>query len=354
MRNEAGAGWMRWLKIAAINAAVLVGLVIVIEGAISLFLFVRDITVLAWEAAPYTEYDAELGWVAKPGISIPDFWKKGVGVQTNSQRFRAAYTIAPAVPPGRTRVVCSGDSFTFGDGVNNADTWCQQLASRDPRIEPVNLGQGGYGTDQAYLRFLRDTKGLDYQVHLFAFIDDDFRRMESSDFLGFDKPVLILENGGVAAANVPVPRRATSHTWLNALPRAFMETRTAVFATRVLHKLRPPPSPGRDRDLETQALLRAMFADLKRANERRGAALFLVYLPTLDELGGFDAWHAFLAGAARDEGIPLIDVVAAFRARTDARSLFLTDTTAASHYNAAGHAAVADVVAGRIGSAIGR
>ena len=79
--------------------------------------------------------------------------------------------------------------------MNNADTWCDQLATRDPRVEPVNLGQGGYGADQAYLRYLRDTKTLDHQVQLFAFIDDDFKRMQSSTFLGIDKPVLMLDNG---------------------------------------------------------------------------------------------------------------------------------------------------------------
>src|SRR5436190_5384291 len=120
---------MRWLKIAAINAAVLLGLVIVIEGSISGVLFFRDITVLAWEAAPYSEYDPGLGWIAKPNVSIPDFWKKGVVVRTNGHRFRATYDIQPSVAPGKTRVICSGDSFTFGYSVNNIDTLCYQLAT---------------------------------------------------------------------------------------------------------------------------------------------------------------------------------------------------------------------------------
>ena len=344
----------RWLKIAAVNIAVLLGLVIVFEGSISLFLFFRDITVLAWESAPYSEYDPDLGWIAKRNVSIPDFWKKGVGVHTNSQRFRATDDVQPAVAPGRIRVICSGDSFTFGDGVDNSQTYCQQLASRDARIEPVNLGQGGYGSDQAYLRFLRDTKNLAYQVHLFAFINDDFHRMESATFLGFDKPVLILENGVVTASNVPVPRRATSHTWLNAVPRALMETRSGVFATRVLNKFTPATPPTADKDAEAKLVLRAMLGNLKRANQQKGSTLFLVHLPTLGELGGIDPWSPFIHEVARDEQIPLVDVVSAFRSRTDARSLFLYETTAASHYNAAGHAFVADEIAKTINTEIAK
>ncbi|HXD75923.1 MAG TPA: hypothetical protein VN628_19390 [Vicinamibacterales bacterium] len=342
----------RALKIAAVNLAVLLGLVIVIEGGVSLFLFFRDITVLAWESAPYSEYDADLGWIAKRNVSIPDFWKKGVGVRTNSQRFRATYDIASSVAPGKIRVICSGDSFTFGDGVNNGDTWCDQLAARDARVESVNLGQGGYGADQAYLRFLRDARTLAHQVHVFAFIDNDFKRMQSTTFLGIDKPVLTLEHGVLAAGNVPVPRRFMSHMWLNSIPRALLETRSGVFARRVLNKFGPDAPSDADKDAGTKAVLRAMFADLKRVNEQRGSRLFLAHLPTLDELGGVDPWTPFLEDAARAERIPLIDVLAAFRARTDAKSLFLYDTTAASHYNAAGHALVADEIGRRINTEI--
>ena len=109
---------MRRLKIAALNAAVVAGLVTFIEGGASLFLFFRDITVMAWEAAPYSDYDPELGWIAKPNIVLPDFWGKGIGIRTNSQRFRNLADIETRVAPGKTRVICSGDSFTFGDGVD--------------------------------------------------------------------------------------------------------------------------------------------------------------------------------------------------------------------------------------------
>jgi hypothetical protein len=345
---------MRWLKIAAVNVAVLFGLFIVLEGGISLVLVFRDITVMAWEAAPYTEYDAELGWIAKPGVALPDFWRKGVGVRTNRQRFRATDDVQPAVAPGKLRVICSGDSFTFGDGVDNPETWCQQLASRDPRIEPVNLGQGGYGADQAYLRFLRDTTNLAHQVHAFAFIDDDFRRMQADTFLGFGKPVLTLDHGVVAAANVPVPRTATSHPWLVALPRALMETRMAVFVTRVLNKYASAPGPTAEKDAATKDVLRAMFAELKRVNQQRGSTLVLVHLPTIGELGGIDPWSAFVGETAQQEGIPLVDVVSAFRSRTDARGFFLSEGTAGGHYNASGHAFVAGVVTQQIQATLGR
>ena len=51
------------------------------------------------------------------------------------------------MPPGKTRIICSGDSFTLGFGVDNEHTWPQQLAARNANLETVNMGQGGYGAD---------------------------------------------------------------------------------------------------------------------------------------------------------------------------------------------------------------
>jgi len=338
---------LRALRVVAINIAIFFALCVVLEGSASVFLILRDVVTLAWVAKPYSEYDADLGWVARKNVRLQDIFGKGAGVQTNNQRFRATYDIQPAVAPGRVRVICSGDSFTFGDGVDNRDTWCEQLAARDARFEPVNLGQGGYGADQAYLRFLRDTRSLAHQVHLFAFINDDFRRMQSSTFLGFGKPVLALEKGVPVAANVPVPRLGTSYPWLIAIPRALAETRTAQLVGRVQAKYGTKRSQV-DCDQETQTMVRALFAELKRVNSTRSSRLYLVHLPSTGELGGVNAWSTFVRRAAEEQQIPLIDVVSAFRARADARELFLDQGSAAGHYNAAGNALAADVVTARL------
>ena len=104
----------------------------------------------------YSRYDPELGWVALPNVALPDMWGPGIGLYTDSNGFRGRTETPVAPPADKVRVMCSGDSFTFGSGVADEATWCAQLAARDPRIEAINLGQGGYGVDQAFLRFRRD------------------------------------------------------------------------------------------------------------------------------------------------------------------------------------------------------
>jgi hypothetical protein len=95
----------------------------------------------------------------------------------------------------------------LGFGVDDDHSWCKLLESLDQRLETVNMGQAGYGVDQAYLWYKRDAGTIRHHVHLFAPIVDDFRRMESGTFFGgYSKP--FLEEGSLVVKNVPVPARA--------------------------------------------------------------------------------------------------------------------------------------------------
>jgi hypothetical protein len=342
------------VRLAAINVLVLAALLVVIEGAVSWLLVVRDVVVLPWVAEPYTRYDPDLGWVNKPNVKLQNMFGTGAWVQTNGQAFRNTSEIAPAVAPGRYRVICSGDSFTFGDGVDNDHTWCQQLAARDPRIEPVNLGEGGYGADQAYLRFLRDAKDLQYQVHVFAFISNDFVRMEEPVFLGFGKPVLAVEQGELVARNVPVPSLASKYPWLIAIPRALNDTRTGSLFARLMKKIgrtdNAAHEPQAQRDERTRAIIRMMFANLKRMSEARGSRLVLLYQPVIYELDTArpNPWTTFLEQTARELRISFVNVLDDMRSRNDAEDLFLSEGTAGGHYSNAGHALVADMLYKRL------
>ena len=72
-----------------------------------------------------------------------------VYLRTNSQAFRNNADFSATAPEPKARIICSGEFFTFGYGVDIDSTWCQLLASRNNRLEMVNMGQGGYGVDQA-------------------------------------------------------------------------------------------------------------------------------------------------------------------------------------------------------------
>jgi hypothetical protein len=105
--------------------------------------------------------------------------------------------------------------MTLGYGVSDDQTWCHQLELRDRRLESINMGQAGYGIQQDYLRYKRDAAALVLNVHLFAFIDNDFDRFQDSP-----APIVRIEGDKLVVTNVPVRKQFFQPATLNALAEA--------------------------------------------------------------------------------------------------------------------------------------
>ena len=332
-------------RIVLINIVVLVLLLAVLEGGASL-LFIANQVRLTPAAAEqsYSRYDETLGWVSRPNVSLPNLYGPGIYLHTNAQGFRSNHDVSPAVPPGKTRVVCSGDSFTLGFGVNDDQTWCQRLAALDARLETVNLGQGGYGLDQAYLWYMRAGVGLDHQVHLFAFITDDFFRMQSDRFLGFGKPVLALRNDSIVVRNKPVTETSRFTRWRAVQGHAIGNLNVVRLSQRVFRLEAAPlaPDSAAARQRATRALASRVFENLARVNRQKSSQLVLVYLPGPGDYRANDAtssWRAFVQAEASRLGIGYVDVVEALRKvpPTDVNDLFAPNL----HYSVPGNEFVA-------------
>ncbi len=284
LRRGSGAGrrWSRALaKGASIGLACLLGLAL-IEGTASLLVVARMAvtrSVRPDAERAHTRYDAELGWVNLPSRHLPDFYGPGRDLTTNARGFRGADEVADAVAPGRRRLVCSGDSYTLGFGVGDDETWCHLLATLDPARETVNMGQGGYGIDQAWLWYRRDARDLEHQVHLFAFIADDVWRMGSDEFDGYGKPVLRLERGALQVDNVPVPRRGYYVPWLTQNLDLLRQLRSFALLSEIYVSL-----TRSEVDLEAPGsplpLALAVFDELSRQNRAQHSRLVLVLLPS--------------------------------------------------------------------------
>ena len=303
----------------AIGLALALLVVCVIEGAASLFLFAWDLAVNAEAPLPervHTVHDAELGWVNKPSLRAPDLYGPGRDFSSNARGFRGSAEVSDAIPEGRIRLVCSGDSFTLGYGVGDGDAWPAQLAALDPRLECVNLGQGGYGLDQAYLWYAHagDARA---RLAACALIADDFERLRSSSFLGYGKPRLALEGGELVARNVPVPRASYTHPWLTQNKKRFFELRLLSFAVRAFGRAGAAAGGEGMPDEEAERVATRVFAELAELNARKHSRLVLVFLPNKDphapgRLSRLSAWMQRAVDAARASGAAWIDLTPAF------------------------------------------
>lgn len=295
----------RWLGLTAL-------LIVVGEGAASLLLVVWNY----WKAEspvltrPSTMADTLVGWVGRPNTNNPNEYGPGIGVTTNARGFRGTREVDSAVPAGRLRVICSGDSFTEGYGVRDQETWCARLEHERPAFEAVNMAVAGYGIDQAFLWYRRDANGIQHQLHLLGVFHNDFERTALPEMVGVPKSMLVLEGDSLALRGVPVP------------PVDPGRVRT-VNARREFRKLRFVEALGyvgvRDHRYylgpSTYPLVERMLHELGEMHRADGRHFAVVYLPSLSDIapGRLDDRRAWLQEAGRRAGVPIIDLTPAFR-----------------------------------------
>lgn len=188
-------------RLIVVNLALLAALLIALEGMASYALFLGAAKSTASLAERrHTRYDAELGWVNEPNVYIPDMYGPGVYLRTHARGFRSDHEISDTVLNGKTRIMCSGDSFTLG-----------------------------YGR--------RDAATIDHQVQLLTFITDDFYRMLSDSFSGYGKPVIEVEHDTLVMTKVPVSRRAYYFTSVNQIANNLKSLRTVEILGRFLRRV---------------------------------------------------------------------------------------------------------------------
>ena len=124
--------------------------------------------------SPFIIYDENLGWVPAPdGLSQNGYTVNSVGIRSEQE-----YPLTP--PENGLRIATFGDSFTFGDQILLAETWPTKLevliSSSDLPAEVLNFGVGGYGTDQAYLRYTLHGVGYQPDIVVLGFQPENIQR----------------------------------------------------------------------------------------------------------------------------------------------------------------------------------
>jgi hypothetical protein len=151
------------------------------------------------------EVDPVLGWRYRSGHSSASDRMNSIGLRSTRE-----YAAAPA--PGALRIAAFGDSFVYCNEVANEEAWPYFMEQLFPGVEVLNYGVGGYGTDQALLRFRQEGMKLAPRVVLIGFAPVNlgravnvYRRFISNEEWALAKPRFLLNGHGLDL--VPAPLR---------------------------------------------------------------------------------------------------------------------------------------------------
>ncbi len=145
------------------------------------------------------EPNATRGWALKQNTSVV---RKGETYTSNSLGYRSLYEFE--YDPAKYEVLIIGDSFTFGDDIDDAITWPHLLQQLDNELNVFNLGgSGGYGVDQMYITLSEAISQFHPKLVVAAFIDNDLHR-SLLDFRDYKKPRFVIKRDKLVLTNTPI------------------------------------------------------------------------------------------------------------------------------------------------------
>ena len=155
-------------------------------------------------------YHSQLGWKLSPSWqgrhSHFDF---DVAYSTSSTGLRNGASDQRKNSSPVARIALVGDSFTFGLGVNDKDTFHAILDKNDTTREYLNFGVPGYSTDQQFL-FIKSYQGtskIDHYVILFYLGNDIVDNTRAYPIQAPNgKPYFVVDSGNLLLKNTPVPK----------------------------------------------------------------------------------------------------------------------------------------------------
>jgi len=345
VRARPGHDWLRNAGLVA--ASLVVGLFMVEFGARAIawgylfaypnFVLTARTTLAEGDRARY-RHDPQLGYVPRAGYAAP-----GTTIEEHGLRRTGP---ALAGPP----ILAVGDSYTWGDEVDDGQTWPAQLQALTGR-RVLNGGVSGYGFDQSVLRAEQLAPRLAPAAIVVGFIADDIRRTEMRRLWSADKPYFVLEDGALVPRGVPVPERADPASTLSTAQWILGYSYAFDLLLRPLNLLHDwYGDHQRALPAGTGPTIACKLADRLAALQKSSGAPVVVvaeYDPVVWDDPAFAAEQRRLTGGllacAGKAGLQTIDSFDALAATAAPRRLYVT-----WHMNEAGNRLIAELVARKL------
>ncbi len=310
----------------------------------------------------FIRYDANYGWKLSPGWSG----------RHRHYDYEARYSVdhrsmrhCPAASGSGRRVLVLGDSYTFGLGVNDAETFSCLISATRTDIDLVNAGVPGYAPDQEML-WLRDARELfvpDLVVWV-LFLGNDLidTGREFPVQAPYAKPFAQLNaTGRLEIRNQPVVRSSAGpavsagrgltaylfphrEKWYERWRIYRLIEGSVLFAGSI------PDQRIREAVNEKVPLFSAVLDDIRKQSRGRLKLVLLPGASVITSPGTLAARYQLVAatilvGIAGKEGIPVTDLTPVLQAHRNDVLYYAHD----GHLTARGHRVVATALEGVLG-----
>lgn len=236
----------------------------------------------------------------------------------------------------RPLILAVGDSFAFGDGVDDADTWPAVL-ERLTGGRVVNAGMIAFGLDQMVLRAEQLVGIYSPDTIVVAFIPHDVLRCTMSYWSGFSKPYFDIDSSGLRLHPAEVP----SPSFLDPIKKllALSMTLDTLFPA-FLHWQGPRELRVHERGGEVACLLMQRLRELGRARKVR--IVVVAYPQELTSASADEVTKDQVLACARTDDLLVLDLFPVF----DSVSMEQRGQLFDRHYTAEGNRLVAGELAG--------
>ena len=274
----------------------------------------ENINVIQGDRYPVKRHSV-LGYVPQPGNHV--FWgNKVLNIQNDFTRSNGISKNRQRV----TKILAVGDSFTFGDQVNDWETWPAHL-SRFLGVNVVNAGVFGYGLGQIYLRAVEWLEKNTADGLILGIIPDDINRTGLIARMGVPKPTYFLKGDELALQTAHQNSKKILHPAQRSTEKIIKPLRSILGYSFVMHQLLHRAFPelwranrfyirGHNQELEVSCRLLKKFAQ----HGIRKRILFIQYPAHYIIIGRKPHSIDLLKKCAKREGFEVVDSFKPLRA----------------------------------------
>jgi len=259
-----------------------------------------------------------------PGQSFTDRYKRSLPfkVSVNNLGFRGAANIPRSKPAGSFRVLCLGDSYTFGAYVDDSETWPAQLevalreANPDRQVDVINGGVSGFTIVDELAIVKEQGLSVEPDVVVIGFVLNDLadltRRVSSREMLRISAS----ESAAYPLGPFKTMLRQTAIYNAMFLMKAWVRKSTGndptIQEVGIYHLLKPRFDDSTVRLFEQY---KRHLVELKTILDARGIPLVLMIFPYWEQIsqGATDEAQRRLEEVSRELHVPTVNLLSSFR-----------------------------------------